>query len=417
MPQAQGALSQILVQRESSFKVVPGTIKSKKCYFTKESMRFSQELEQSNMIRGGSRHPSQGLRGKTDVAGGISTELNANTFLIFAALGSIESAMTGGTMGTALTTPTATIDSTNCIMTINVTSHGLVPGDSVEIAGLTAPTTLNSKIFAVIDAPTANQFRIAIPVGTTSTFTLGSGTIKKVTAVGTTLTHTLKAGGALPSYCIEKGFPDIAQYFKYLGCVCSKLSFPIPSSGLIEMSADFLGGSETVGSSSFETGTTIDNGKRSFDGLGIAAADVLEGGSAIATITSVDNITIENNLDGDTFVVGGGGSRSAINPGVYKVTGSLTALFENVTLYNKAKNLTESSLDITLKRGTGAGTDTNEYMQIVIPELNFTASAPAIEGPKGVVAKYDFEGFYDNHADATALKIIIKNAVLPGALI
>lgn len=415
--QAQGALSQIIAQRETSFKTLPSTKKSKKVYFTKEGLRFSQEMVSSNMIRGASRHPSQPLRGNTDVAGSISTELNANTFLFFAAMGSIESAMTGGTMGSALATPSAVINGTTQIMTVTVTTHGLVPGDTVEITGLTAPTSLNSKVFAVIDAPTADTFTISIPLGTTTTFTLGSGAIKKVTAGGTTLTHTLKAGGALPSYAIEKGFPDIAQYFKYLGCLCGKLSFPIPASGMIDLSTDWLGGSETVGSSSFDSGTPTDNGSRTFDGLGIAAADILEGGVAIATVTNVGNITLDNALDGDTFVVGGGGSRSAINPGVYKVSGSLTAMFDSVTLYNKAKNLTESSLDITLKRGTGAGTDGNEFLQVVIPELNFKPSAPAIEGPKGVVATYDFEGYYDNGADATAMKIIIKNAILPGALI
>ncbi len=417
MAQAQGALSQIIAMRETSFKTLPSAKKSKKIYFTKEGLKFSQDLVTSNMIRGGSRHPSQALRGNTDVGGSISTELNANTMLFFAALGSMESTMTGGTMGAALTTPTAVIDATNCVMTVTVTSHGLVAGDTVEITGLTAPTSLNSKVFAVFDAPTVDTFKVAIPVGTTTTFTLGSGAIKKVTAAGTVFTHTLKAGGALPSYTVEKGFPDVAQYFKYTGCVCSKLSFGVPAVGMIDVTADFMGGAEAAAGSSFDSGTPTDNGKRSFDGLGIAAADMKEGGSPIAIVTKIDNITIDNALDGDTFVVGGGGSRSAINPGVYKVTGSLTAMFEDLTLYNKAKNLTETSLDVTLTRGTGAGTDNNESFQIVIPELNYKANAPAIEGAKGVVVSLDFEGYYDNGADATALKMIIKNAILPGAMI
>ena len=92
-------------------------------------------------------------------------------------------------------------------------------------------------------------------------------------------------------------------------------------------------------------------------------------------------------------------------------------MFTDTALYAKAKNLTESSLDFTLKRGTGDGTDGNETLQIVTPELIFKPSAPAIDGPKGIKATYEFEGFYDNGADATALKMIIKNAILPGLLI
>ena len=205
-------------------------------------------------------------------------------------------------------------------MTITSTAHGLIPGDSVQIQNLTAPTILNGKIFAVFDVPSANIFKISIPIATTSTFTLGSGTIKKVTAGGTILTHTLKAGGALPSYTHEKGFTDIAQYFKYSGCMCNKLSFGIPSSGPIALNTNWMGGAEAFGTSPFDSGTPLDNLKRVFDGLSIAAADVKEGGSAIAIITNVANITIDNQLDGDTFVVGGGGARGGINPGVYKIT-------------------------------------------------------------------------------------------------
>lgn len=415
--QAQGALSQVLAQRETTFKTLPGTIASKKIYFTKCSLAFTQEFVESLMIRGAVRHPTAPSRGNTDVAGDIITELNANTLLFFAALGSMETAGTGHTVGSALTTPTAVIDDVNGVMTVTSVAHGLVAGDSVEITGITAPTSLNDKLFAVFAAPTADTFKVAVPIGTTTTFTLGTGAVKKVTAAGTTHTHTLKAGGGLPSYTIEKGFTDIDQYFKYAGCKCGRLSFGIPNAGMIELSTSWLGGSEATGTSSFETGTPVDNSKRVFDGLGIAAANVKEGGNAIATIKSVDSIVIDNALDGDTFVVGGAGARGAINPGVYGISGSITCLFEDMSIYTKAKALTESSLDFTLTRGAGDGTDNDEYFQVVTPELIFVPKAPAIDGPKGVLATYDFRGYYDNHADATALKIIIKNAILPGALI
>jgi hypothetical protein len=405
--------------REASFKTATvGTVLAKKVYFKTCGLAFTQNFEDSALIRGGSRHPVQSSRGTTDVAGDITTELTANSMLYFAGLGSMSSAMTGGTFGTALTTPTATIDSTNQIMTINATAHGLLPGDSVQIAGLTAPTSLNDLILPVFDVPTANQFKISIPIGTSTTYTLGSGTIKKVATIGTTLTHTLKAGGALPSYIIEKGFTDIAQYFKYMGCKCGKLGFTIPSSGMVDVSSTWMGGSEATASASFDTGTPTDNGTKLFDAFTLAAADVKEGSTptAIATIKSC-TITIDNDLDGDTFVVGGGGARAGINPGVYKISGTLECVFEDLSIYTKAKNLTESGLDFTFKRGTGAGTADNEYLQLITPEMIFVPKAPAIDGPKGVVASYDFSGYYDNHADATALKMIIKNVVLPGNLV
>lgn len=415
MAQAQGAFGSITMQIEPSYNTMPTNVAGKKVYFASESLSFTQELEKSAVLRGGVRHPTQSLRGKTDVGGDINTELQATTALLYAGCGSMETTMAGGTMGTALTTPVATIDAVNQLMEVDVTAHGLAVGDSVEIAGLTAPTSLNGKIWPVIDVPDSDTFILRIPMGTSTTYTLGTGTMKKVTAGGV-CTHTLKAGGKLPSYLIEVGFPDISQYLQYLGSVCGKLSWSVAPSGAMSLDATFLGASETVDTSAFDA-DPLDNGKRSFDNLGIAAANIKEGGSAVANVLSIDSITLDNDLDGETFVVGGGGTRSAINAGVYSITGTLKAMFDNMTLYNKAKNLTESSLEFTVTRGTGDGTDGNEKLQCVIPELVYKAKSPAIDGPKGVRVELGFEGYYDNNADATGLKLVLTNSVLPGALI
>jgi hypothetical protein len=359
-----------------------------------------------------------------DVSGSIATELMAVHPFYYAALGSMASALTGATtgetLGTSIAPSAGVIDATKQTFTLTKTSHGITEGTTIKIEGLTAPTSLNDKYFSVVAVPDANTIVLRIPLGTSSTYTVGSGTFKAVTGTATAgLTHTLKAGGYLPSYHIEKGFPDVAQYFKYKGCKCGMLSLSVNAAGLIEVSTDWMGASETVGSSSFETGTTTDNSAYLFDNLGIAAADIKEGStpSAIAQILSIDNITLDNALDGDTFLVGGGGTRAAINPGTYKVSGSIKAIFEDVTLYNKAINNTESGLDITWKRGTGAGTSGNESLQLVLPELTFSAKAPPVSGPAGVVVELGFTGCYEDGADATAMKMVLKNTTLPGAFV
>jgi len=423
MAQAKGSLAQLIAQLEPTYRTTPSganRVRASKVYLSSETLAFNQSFEESTVMRGASRQPTAPLRGKTDVAGGISTELMAATPLYHAALGSFETTMTGGTMGTALTSPTAVINSVTQTMTVTVTGHGLVTGDNVEIAALTAPTTLNGKIFPVIDVPTANTFVLRIPMGTGSTFTLGSGTIKKVTAPGTVFTHTFKSGGALPSYSMEKGFLDLAvpKYFLYRGCKCGKISFSIGSSGLIALSSDWMGAAENdPADTSFESGTPYDAGKASFDNLGIAAADMLYAGSAVANILSIDGLTIENQLDGDTFVVGGGGARGAINEGTNKISGTIKAIFDDVSYYSDAKALTERSLDFTIKRGTGAGTAGNETMQVVISELVLVPKAPAISGPAGIVQEYSLTGYYNDHADGAAVKIIIKNATPPSGMV
>lgn len=420
--QAQGPLARLLMQMESTFKTTPANPKSQQVYISSESLQFSQETAQSAIMRGATRHPTKAVRGNTNVSGGIMSELIAASQLYYAAMGSMSSALTGAstgeTLGTSIAPTAGVIDAAAQTFTLTKTSHGLTVGQTVQIAGLTAPTSLNDKYFPIVSVPDANTFVLRIPMSTSTTYTVGSGTFKACTVVATAgLTHTLKAGGNLPSYCIEKGFTDIAKYFKYLGCKCGRLGLSVTSSGLVELSTDWLGASETVGTSSFETGTPLDAGIAPFDNLMLAAADVKEGGSAIAQILSVDNITLENNLDGDSFVVGGSGSRVAITAGTYRVSGTVRAIFEDTVLYNKAIANTESSLDLTWKRGTGVGTAGNESLQLVIPELTFSAKSPTINGPRGVMVELGFEGCYEDGADATALKMIIKNATLPGLMV
>lgn len=223
-------------------------------------------------------------------------------------------------------------------------------------------------------------------------YALGS---KTTATSGSAYKHTFSVGSSIPSFSIEKGFTDISQYFLYTGCKVSKMAFSVKPEGFQEVTMDIVGATETVSAATIDAAHTTYN-KVSFDGFSLVAASLLEGGVAIAECTGIDNLTIENGLDTGVYVIGGLGVRSALPEGTTKVTGTLKAMFQNTTLYNKAKNLTESSLQIVYRQGTGAGTYENEQLTIVIPELYFGQAAPVITGQNGVYVELPFEAFYDN---------------------
>jgi len=411
MTQAKGSNAYLAIQQEgAAYKTDPLTPATTKIYFESESMGKTLGLNDSAIIRG-NRNAAAPSRGNVEVAGGISTELMAGLGpLLYGAFGSIATAANAGTgeaVGTALTTPAGVIDSTNQTLTVTVTSHGIALGDMVQIAGLTAPTSLNGLYCRCIAVTSVNVFVLRIPVGTTSTYTLGSGTLKKLTTAATTYAHTLKIGSNLPSFVVEKGFPDIGQYFKYNGCKVGKFSLDITPSGSQKVSFDLMGAKETVSTSAFVAPT--DPGKATFDGLAIGTIE--EAGVAIATVSSISGLTVDNGLDGDTFLIGGAGERGAVNEGLVKVSGSLKALFENATLYTKALNSTESSLRVVYTRGTGAGTLSNESFEIKLPELIFGVKTPAVDKPGGMWVELEFQAYYDNGAEATTAQIILKNNV------
>lgn len=220
-------------------------------------------------------------------------------------------------------------------------------------------------------------------------------------------THTIKIGSALPSLLIEKGFPDISQYFLYNGCKVNRVSMDVTRKGLQRVTFDFLGAKETTGSTSFDD-TATDLGKVSFDGLTVAS--IQEGGSDIARVVSINGLTVENDLDPDGYNLGGGGERDDLSEGLVKVSGTLVARFDDLILYNKAIGDTESSLLIKWQVGDGSGSAGNESLELRIPELVYAANAPVIQGPRGVLAELPFEAFYDNSSEATSIQAILKNA-------
>ena len=219
-------------------------------------------------------------------------------------------------------------------------------------------------------------------------------------------THTFTIGDDLPSLMVEKGFTDLAHYFRYNGVKVGSMGFSVTPSGFQNMTFNLVGAEETVDSSSFDT-TPTDLGKQSFDGFAIATIE--EGGAAIANVVGIDGLNISNDLDTDQYSVGGAGVRDDIPAGLVAVTGTLKARFTDLALYNKAIADTETSLRVVYNLGTGDGSAGNESIELLIPELTYQPNSPAISGPKGVLVELPFVAYYEDDSDASALQIILKN--------
>ena len=410
MPEAKGVYGILAAQYEETFGEDPASPDMTLIPFESESLKSSQNQIKSKVMTG-TRFETRPGMGNIDASGGISTELGAYPGMLFAAAaGSVKTEANSGAgeaLGAALTTPTATIDRFAGTITISAAAHGVAVGNAVKIEGITAPTALNDTYLRCMRVVDTGNFVCRVPLGVSGTFTLGAGTIKPVTTPATTYLHTFKFGGALPSLVIEKGFQDIGAYMKYNGMRCSKMSLSTPAEGFQPISFDFVGKKETPGTSAFDTAAT-DLGKTSFDGFEGALE---EGGSSIAIVNSL-KFDIDNTLDTGKYLFGGGGQRSRIPYGKVKVSGSIEALFEDLTLYNKAVNGAESSLKAAYTKGTGAGTAGNEYFEIFVPELRFGREAPVISGEDGIMVTLPFEAYFYDSAQGTTCQITLKNTQL-----
>jgi hypothetical protein len=215
-------------------------------------------------------------------------------------------------------------------------------------------------------------------------------------------THTIKVG-PLYSYTLEKQFDVLTKFHLYQGLKFNKGTFKIDESGFVTASFEVMGAKFGTSGTSFDSTITELAGYSAFTSF---HASITEGGSAIATVKSIE-FTIDNSLDGDSFVIGGAGVRSAINEGKCKVSGKMTLTYSDETVFAKAIAGTESAIVVTLSKGTTPA----RSIAITIPEIVYDIDSPDVPNDKGLVVDCPFNAFYDNAAEATSIQFVILNGL------
>jgi hypothetical protein len=215
--------------------------------------------------------------------------------------------------------------------------------------------------------------------------------------------HVFKIG-TLPSFAYEKGFTDISEYLIYNGCKVNSLKMSGKAEGFIDGSLSIMGCKETSVTVGFDD-NAIDDAFTPFDGF---EAVISQGGSPLGTVTDWE-FHLENSLDGGSYVIDGTGQRYSLPARRAKVTGKFTTLLESMTLYDLAVANTETTLSIILTKGTGDGTAGNEKLSIYFDEIVLKPSAPVIPGDQGILVDFEFEAYYENDSDASALRIVLLN--------
>lgn len=211
--------------------------------------------------------------------------------------------------------------------------------------------------------------------------------------------HTFKIGDRQPSFTLEDRFTDLASaaYFQYLGCKISSMALTLGGDGELLLNLNGNGSYLNIATSSFAASPTAP----SFARLGNFQASVNEGGASLSNATEV---SLNIDFDHDPVrVIGGQGKIGAINEGIPKITGALTTLFEDQTLYNKALNGTESSITSTL---TGSNGDILEFQ---MQELQYGINSPNVEGPRGILTNLNYSAYYTDGADQSAIVATLTN--------
>lgn len=200
---------------------------------------------------------------------------------------------------------------------------------------------------------------------------------------------TLKAGVVRRPFTIERHFADIGQYLRYKGCEFNTWNLTVSPNAIITSNFGLVGRSMDDPAQTAIAGATYDPATTSepFDSF---SGTIEEGGAPIAIITEL-SLTLENGLN-PLFVVGND-TAQCISITSSRVTGSITAWFESVSLYEKFLNEVESSLEFTLSDGVNA-------YGFSLPKTKYNSGQPDVSGEGEVTISMDIRAEYDETEDS-----------------
>lgn len=214
-------------------------------------------------------------------------------------------------------------------------------------------------------------------------------------------THEFKIGNTMPSGSIEAAFTDLGTdaFARFLGCKVRSWSGEFGGDGELITNIDIIGASDSFETSAFDGSPTSISIAR----VQNFQAAITEGGGALSNATMV-SFNVDFGLDESNYVIGGSGVRGSIPEGIVSVTGNLKTLFEDVSLITKAINGTESSLKITVTASASS------IFELEFQEIEYERNSPDVPGPQGLLVDLNFQGFYDNGSETSAVVARVTNS-------
>lgn len=200
---------------------------------------------------------------------------------------------------------------------------------------------------------------------------------------GAWTSNVLKAGTVQKSFTLERKFADITQYGVFTGCTMDKFSLEVKPNAIVTGSFSVVGKGAAYSGTPLDAIPTASQQESPYDSF---TGVMKEGGSTVAFVTGL-SLSIQNNLS-PNYVVGSN-QTPFITAGRTNVSGTLSCMFQDLTMLNKFINETETSIEFTLGNGT-----TKSYT-FKIPRVRYTGGDNAVSGEGVVTLSMPFMGVYD----------------------
>lgn len=226
------------------------------------------------------------------------------------------------------------------------------------------------------------------------------GAIGAPVTTGTTdFSHVFKVGTALPSMLIERLVGS--QYFQYNGCLVDTFKISIGGDQELTVSVDIVGCKSVTGTVPYNAAAEVVTQTNKLNNF----QPVVKIGGVASSVLKTCDMTISNNLDKNGYTIGGGGFRTSVVPGLITCSGTVKALFTDMSLVNLGINQTKTSVEFVWD------IDATHSLTFLFPEVNFSRVDPTIAGPGGVEIDLNWEAFYQSDSNASAVVVTLENSV------
>lgn len=221
-------------------------------------------------------------------------------------------------------------------------------------------------------------------------------------------THTYRPTTLPVGFIIEQDWTaKIAnKVHRYLGCRLTQGSISIPQSGLATFNGSIGGADFAIATAALDA-TLTDPGHTAWSASQVV---VKIAGTQSCLVRDV-TFNINNNMDTDRYTLCGG-TRYDMPEGFADVSGEITAIFDTAThtLIENALARTDTTLEVILTHGTGAGTAGNEQLSIKLDHALIALASPPITSPAGIQMSFTFNAFKSGATDK-GLVVVLKNAI------
>lgn len=211
-------------------------------------------------------------------------------------------------------------------------------------------------------------------------------------------THIFKVTDNQPSFVVEKAFPDTGKFMLYHGCKVNTAKWSFGEDNEMVVELELMGAERTIEDAAYNANAAV------IKKLPISQNHAyVKLGNVESRIIKTGDFTLDGGLDGDQYVVGGGGVRGDIPEGLFKANGNMAALFTDTDIMALADSGATTSLEI------GFVMDENTSLVFSFPEVQIEPTDAPIEGPAGVSIDFAWRAFHDSDSENSLVVVTLKN--------